>query len=436
MAETVRKKSSLAKSVFSGSLGNILEWFDYGLYGYFATVISKNFFAAEDPMVGLIMSFMVFGISFLVRPIGGLLMGLYADKHGRVKSLMVTILAMGICTFLMGCLPTYAQIGIAAPILLTILRLCQGLATGGEFGSSLTFISEHQTGNNKAFLVSWQPFGVGAGLLLGSATGLIASSCLSEADLYSWGWRIPFLLGILISVYAFYMVKNVPESPEFLKMQEERAKGQAKEAAQPKMPLKKVFVQHWKSIVAVVGLLAGSSCTYYLLVTYMPTYLSQFAQTTMSASFLINTCAVLFYVVLCPFAGKLIDKIGIRTSLVIGSIGFLVLSYPIFNLLIHQTEVLPMIGLLMILMVFQTILAIAIATASTDVFPAEVRNSGVGFAYNLAAAIFGGMAPAAATMLIAGTGNVLSLVFLILGAIAITLLTSLTLLRGFYPKKK
>ena len=143
MVATEKKKTSLARAVFSGSLGNMLEWFDYGLYGYFAAIISADFFVADDPIVGLLLSFLVFGTGFLVRPIGGILIGAYADKHGRIKALTLTILCMGVCTMLMGCLPTYSQVGILAPILLTVLRLLQGLATGGEFGSSLTFISEY-----------------------------------------------------------------------------------------------------------------------------------------------------------------------------------------------------------------------------------------------------------------------------------------------------
>lgn len=210
MVATEKKKTSLARAVFSGSLGNMLEWFDYGLYGYFAAIISADFFVADDPIVGLLLSFLVFGTGFLVRPIGGILIGAYADKHGRIKALTLTILCMGVCTMLMGCLPTYSQVGILAPILLTVLRLLQGLATGGEFGSSLTFISEYGTPNNRAFLCSWQPFSVGCGLLLGSAAGLLVTTLLPEAALYDWGWRVPFLFGILIAFTACICARTFP----------------------------------------------------------------------------------------------------------------------------------------------------------------------------------------------------------------------------------
>lgn len=428
---SAKKKTSLARAVFSGSLGNMLEWFDYGLYGYFATIISRDFFVSDDPIVGLLLSFLVFGTGFLVRPIGGILIGMYADKHGRIKALTLTILCMGVCTFCMGLLPTYSQVGIVAPILLTVLRLLQGLATGGEFGSSLTFIAEYGTPNNRAFLVSWQPFSVGCGLLLGSAAGLLVTTILPEAALYDWGWCVPFACGILIAVYGVHMRKNVPDSPEFLKMKERESK-----ADEPHAPVKDLFLRYKKPIVTVVGLLVGSSATYYLLITYMPTYISEFMDTSLSSAFVVNTSVIAIYLLLCPVMGMLIDRIGRRKCLIVGCLGFLLLSYPVFSVLVQQTNAAVMIALLGILIVFQTILAVAIAVVSAEVFPTKLRNSGVGFSYNLAAAIFGGLAPLAATALIAATGDQLSITYLILGAILITFLTSIFLLKGFYSKER
>ena len=219
MVATEKKKTSLARAVFSGSLGNMLEWFDYGLYGYFAAIISADFFVADDPIVGLLLSFLVFGTGFLVRPIGGILIGAYADKHGRIKALTLTILCMGVCTMLM------------------------------------------------AFLCSWQPFSVGCGLLLGSAAGLLVTTLLPEAALYDWGWRVPFLFGILIAFYGMHMRKNVPDSPEFLK-----AKAEVKE--EDHTPVKELFLRYKKSIITVIGLLVGSSATYYILITYMRQHVS------------------------------------------------------------------------------------------------------------------------------------------------------------------
>ena len=421
MVAATKKKTSLARAVFSGSLGNMLEWFDYGLYGYFAAIISADFFVADDPIVGLLLSFLVFGTGFLVRPIGGILIGAYADKHGRIKALTLTILCMGICTMLMGCLPTYSQVGLLAPILLTVLRLLQGLATGGEFGSSLTFISEYGTPNNRAFLCSWQPFSVGCGLLV--------TTLLPEAALYEWGWRVPFLCGILIAFYGVHMRKNVPDSPEFLK-----AKAEVKE--EDHTPVKDLFLRYKKSIITVIGLLVGSSATYYILITYMPTYISQFMGTSFSSAFVVNTSVIAINLLLCPIVGLLIDKVGRRKCLIIGCLGFLILSYPVFYVLIQQTNALLMIGLLGVLIVFQTILAVAIVVVSAEVFPTKLRNSGIGFSYNIAAAVFGGLAPLAATALIAATGDRLSITYLMIGSVLITLLTTIFLLKGYYVKGK
>ena len=396
MVAATKKKTSLARAVFSGSLGNMLEWFDYGLYGYFAAIISADFFVADDPIVGLLLSFLVFGTGFLVRPIGGILIGAYADKHGRIKALTLTILCMGICTMLMGCLPTYSQVGLLAPILLTVLRLLQGLATGGEFGSSLTFISEYGTPNNRAFLCSWQPFSVGCGLLLGSTAGLLVTTLLPEAALYEWGWRVPFLCGILIAFYGVHMRKNVPDSPEFLK-----AKAEVKE--EDHTPVKDLFLR--------MG-------------------------TSFSSAFVVNTSVIAINLLLCPIVGLLIDKVGRRKCLIIGCLGFLILSYPVFYVLIQQTNALLMIGLLGVLIVFQTILAVAIVVVSAEVFPTKLRNSGIGFSYNIAAAVFGGLAPLAATALIAATGDRLSITYLMIGSVLITLLTTIFLLKGYYVKGK
>ena len=429
MVATEKKKTSLARAVFSGSLGNMLEWFDSGLYGYFAAIISADFFVADDPIVGLLLSFLVFGTGFLVRPIGGILIGAYADKHGRIKALTLTILCMGVCTMLMGCLPTYSQVGILAPILLTVLRLLQGLATGGEFGSSLMFISEYGTPNNRAFLCSWQPFSVGCGLLLGSAAGLLVTTLLPEAALYDWGWRVPFLFGILIAFYGMHMRKNVPDSPEFLK-----AKAEVKE--EDHTPVKELFLRYKKSIITVIGLLVGSSATYYILITYMPTYISQFMGTSFSSAFIVNTSVIAINLLLCPVVGMLIDKVGRRRCLIVGCLGFLILSYPVFNILIQQTNAVLMIGLLGVLIVFQTILAVAIVVVSAEVFPTKLRNSGIGFSYNIAAAVFGGLAPLAATALIAATGDNLSITYLMIGSVLVTLLTSVFLLKGYYVKGK
>lgn len=430
-AASQKPKQSFVKAVVAGTLGNVLEWFDYGLYGYFAAIIATNFFVSDDPSVALILSFMTFGIGFLARPLGGLVVGAYADKHGRIKAITFCIVGMGVCTALMGCLPTYEQIGIAAPILLATLRICQGLLCGGEFGSSLTFLSEYARPNNKGFITSWQPFSVGVGLLMGSFTGLLMSSLLSEADLYAWGWRLPFLLGLLIAFYAMHLNKNVEDTPAFREMQQKQAAEGA--AAQPKTSTAHLFTKHAYSIITVFLILAGASVTYYLLITYMPTYLSQFVGGSLSNSFTVNTGAICVYLVMVPLAGMVIDKIGPRRAAIVAPICYMALAYPVFWFLTNHTDsILGAIGVMGALLIFQALLAVAVAVISTEIFPTELRNSGVGLAYNLAVAIFGGFAPTAATAVIAGTGDVMSITWLIFGSMIVTLLTATFLLKRFY----
>ena len=280
--------------------------------------------------------------------------------------------------------------------------------------------------------MSWQPFSVGVGLIIGSTSGLIITSILPTEALYAWGWRIPFICGILIAIYGVYMRRNVPDSPEFQKRKAEQEAAGVE--AKVKIPFKDLFVGHFASIMAVILLLAGASTSYYLLITYMPTYISQFVGTSMSDAFAVNTSVLAIYLILCPFAGKIVDKIGRRRGLIIGSIGFLIFTYPVFFILIQHTNPAIMIALLGILVACQTLIAVGNAVVSTEIFPTELRSSGVGFAYNLSAAVFGGLAPLAATALIAATGNQISIVWLIMGAILITLITSVFLLKRFYGK--
>ncbi len=439
MAETTQavtaapkqSRGQMVKSIVAGTIGNILEWFDYGLYGYFAAIIAANFYNTGDAMVALIMSFMTFAMGFIVRPLGGLVVGIWSDKHGRIKAITFCVVAMGCCTFLMGCLPTYDQVGVLAPVLLTTLRIVQGLMCGGGFGSSLTFLSEYGAKFGKGFICSFQPLSVGVGLLMGSGLGLFMSSVLSEADLYSWGWRIPFLIGILISLYAFWMNRSVDESPEFTKMKEQQEQQGDAAAEKPKLGL--MFKQHWIGLIATVGMLCGASATYYLLITYMPTYISQFLDTSFNSAFFINTGAICVYLIFTPIAGLLIDKIGPRWGAMIAAGCYVVAAYPVFSTLVNNVDSAFMaIAVIGILAIFQALLAVANCVISTEIFPTEVRNSGVGFAYNLAAAVFGGTAPMCATALIAGTGDVMSIVWLVFGSQAITFLTALFILRHYY----
>ena len=201
-------KRSFAGAVLAGSAANIMEWFDYALYGYFASAISANFFPSQDPIVGLMLSFLVFGLGFVARPLGGFIFGHYADKIGRKNILGLTVILMGGSTFLMGVLPPYAQIGIAAPVILTAVRLLQGIAAGGEWGSCVSFLAEYAKASNRAFIVSFSQVGAAAGLLLGVLFGMLLSAVLTPAEINSWGWRIAFVCGLFVAWFGYYITKK------------------------------------------------------------------------------------------------------------------------------------------------------------------------------------------------------------------------------------
>ena len=207
--EEKRSGGAMAKAVLAGSVGNALEWFDYGLYGYFASIISSQFFSSKDPVTALMLSFIVFGVGFVMRPVGGLVFGHYADRVGRRQVLTWTVMLMGLSTFAVGCLPTYAQIGVGAPILLACCRLLQGISTGGEWGSCMSFLAEYSTPHNRGFIVSWSQFSIAVGLLLGSGSGALLSAMLSPEAMNAWGWRLPFWSGLLIACFGMFIRKKV-----------------------------------------------------------------------------------------------------------------------------------------------------------------------------------------------------------------------------------
>lgn len=405
--------------VIAGIIGNIMEWFDYGIYGYFAVAISTNFFPAKDPMVSLILSFLVFGLGFLARPIGGFLFGHYGDKIGRKNTLALTVILMGGSTFVMGILPTYAQIGIAAPILITVARMLQGIAAGGEWGSAVSFLGEYSKPNNRAFIVSFSQVGTGLGLLLGSIIGLILSTTLSTATLNSWGWRPAFMFGIVIAIFGYFMRRGVDETPVFQKTRE------SKEFSEK--PLRDIFKDYKKAMLIVFLLISGAFVTYWLLLSYMATYISKFLKLPMSFGFSLTAITLIVYMLGLPLSGYLADKVGRKPLMIIGSGGIVVVSYPLFNILAHTTTYLSMATVVIILAFIFALFQGPNTVAMSELFPSNVRVSGFSVPYQLASAVFGGTAMMAATWLISKTGNVMVVPIYMCVFMLISLLTTIFL---------
>lgn len=406
MAKTPKNKQ-LAAAI----IGNLLEWYDFLVYGFVASVIARLFFPAESEATALLLTFATFGIGFFVRPIGGLIFSYYADVRGRKSALTVIISMMTVGIAMIAFAPTYASIGIAAPILILLARVLQGLSSGGEFSSATAFIIEHAPAEKKGLYGAWQMAGQGMAVLLAGLVGTAVTSGLSAEALDSWGWRLPFILGLLIGPVGYYIRKNLDETPEF---EESRASGQ-------KPSMKDLFVNHWSSIAIGIGILAGAASTNYTLIVFLPTYAVRTLGMDLSVAL---PAAILSGVTLTVGAllfGLLSDRIGRKPIMIFSLIGFIVTVYPFFRWLNDS----PSFQTLMIVQfVFALLLAIywgPFSAVMADLFPVHIRSTGMAVAYNVGVLLFGGFAPMIVVWLVGVTGDPLAPSYYVMAGLAIAL---------------
>ena len=395
---STKPATSRAKLIIPGIIGNILEWYDFSLYGYFAPIIAILFFPTNNQFLSLLSTFGVFAIGFLMRPLGAIIFGFFGDKVGRKKTLAIAVILMAIPTTLIGLLPTHQQIGVFAGILLTACRLLQGLAVGGEFSGSIVYITEHAPQNRRGLYGSWAMFSAFTGLLLGSAVGAL-TTLLSADALNSWGWRIPFIMGFFLGIVGLYLRLRMPETPQFLAIKE---KNQILDN-----PITRSFkIALWPMIMAA-GLVFLPAMGFYLLFVYLSSYMTTILHLPLRLSLTINSISMLGIIIVIPWIGLLSDKIGRKPVLFIGSLGFIIFSYPLFILLQQATFT--------SLLFAQTSFAIlvcfayaAIPATLVELVTTNIRYTAMSFPYNFSNAVFGGTAPLVATYLISKTGNPLS----------------------------
>ncbi len=384
----MKEKKLETKVLISSGIGSLLEMYDFSLYAYFAPIIGALFFPVNNELVGLIATFGVFSIGYLMRPLGALIFGHLGDLFGRKKMLIISVLLMGIPTFLTGCLPTYSEIGILAPIFLLLVRILQGLSVGSEFAGATVFIGEHATNKNRGFLCSWVIFGIILGLLLGSSSAAGVSSVLARETLLSWGWRVLFLLSMVITPIAYYIRKSLPETPVFLEMQ--------KENLLEKTPLKVLFHHHWHNIINAAGIAWVCAACVGLIFVYMSSYLTAVLHFRFSESLIMNSLSMFFSLCLIPFMGALSDRLGRKPLLLFGSFGLLVFAYPLFFLLNHTHSQIEITLALCSLGFFGSAILGAFSATIVEIFPSNVRYSGVAISYNVMA----GTGPLIASFLI------------------------------------
>ena len=412
------EESSIRRAIVGASVGNMVEWFDFAVYGYLAVTLGAVFFPSEDPTISLLSSFAVFGVAFVMRPLGGFFFGPLGDKIGRQRTLATVIILMSLSTFAIAFLPGYATIGIWAPILLVLARLLQGFSAGGEFGGASAFLAEYSPDARRGFLVSWLEFSTLIGFILGSTSVLFLSSVLSEDALSSWGWRIPFLLAGPLGLIGLYIRLRLEDTPEF------RALESTGEVSQS--PFRETVTQNWQPILQVAGLVIIQNAGFYIVLTYMQTYITeQLGFSTTSAS-LSTVLTLLVGMALIPPLGALSDRVGRKPVLMASCVGFVILTYPLFLLLNAGS----LAGAIAAHVALGALLAVYLSTtiaALTELFPTRVRYGGFSIGYNVSVAIFGGAAPFLATYLISVTGNPLSPAFYLIAAAVATALTLLTI---------
>ncbi|MCY1266607.1 Proline/betaine transporter [compost metagenome] len=405
--ETKRRRRAIIATI----LGNGFEWFDFMVYGFFAITIGQLFFPTGNELTSLLLSVATFGVGFVVRPIGGILIGMYSDRVGRKAALSLTILLMAGGTALIGIAPTYEQIGIAAPILIIFARLMQGFSAGGEMGSATAFLTEHAPADKKGYYASWIQSSIGFAVVLGAAAGTVLTLWLTPEEVKAWGWRIPFLLGILIGPIGFYIRSKVDETPAFLATKEK-----------VKKPFSEVLTNFPRETLTTFSMVILWTVCIYVLLFYMPTYAVKTLKMPQSMSFIAGVIGGSIITVLSPFVGAWSDRIGRRKILAFSSGGILLLAYPMFALVVSSPTQTSLI-------VFQSVFGILIAgytgpilAAFSEIFPTRILSTGLSVAYNVAVMTFGGFASLILTWLIATTGSAMAPALYVIIAAAISFL--------------
>jgi MHS family proline/betaine transporter-like MFS transporter len=381
--------------IAAGVVGNVLEWYDFALFGVLAPVIATHFFPSADPLAGLINSYAVFAIGFLARPLGGVIFGHIGDRFGRRQALVLSVMLMAVPTALMGLLPTYQEVGVLAPILLTVLRIVQGISTGGEFSGSIIFLVEQAPGHRRGFYGSVANFGAMIGGLLGAAIGWLISEILTPDAMQDWGWRVLFLTGILVGLFGLWARVGVPDTPVFAEL--------AACEGLPAKPLRTAFRLEWRQMATAIGLNWSASVGYYVVFVWFISNVNEIIGLPYRTALGVGTFGLVLGLLATLAVGHLADIIGHKRMLVVGSIATAIFSVPLLMLAATGTlaaVTLAQLGLAILAAVFLgTLPAVFVSLHG----PA-LRCTALSVSYNTALALFGGTAPLIATLLVKVTG--------------------------------
>ena len=393
------------RQVIAAVIGNALEWYDFVVYGFLAVVISRLFFPSTSEYASLLLTLATFGVGFFMRPVGAIALGLYADRKGRKAALQLVIGLMTVAVAMMAFAPTYQAIGLGAPLLMVLARSLQGFATGGEFSSATSFLVECAPSDRRGFYGSLQMVGQALSALGGALAGALVTRSLTSDQIDAWGWRIPFLVGLLIGPVGLYIRRHLDETDAFKALAP---------APTRRVAVRVLLLEHTRAVAASFGLVVCGTTAYYIVLLYMPTFAKTQLSLPLGDAFLAQVIALAWLIVLTPMFGRLSDWVGRRPVLIAATIAYFVLPYP----LLSWVYAAPSVGRLVLM---QLALCTAVgaffgpfSTAMAEQFPTAIRSTGMGIAYNFAVMLFGGFAPFIVTWVIKETGSPLAPAFYVM----------------------
>jgi len=389
------KPASRGRQVTAAVIGNALEWYDFTIYGAMASLISELFFPSDNPQTALLKTLAVFGVGFFMRPIGGILLGIYADSKGRKAALQLIIALMSIAIAMIAFAPTYASIGIGAPLLIVVARLLQGFATGGEFASATAFLVESAPENRRGLYGSWQLFGQCLAVFVGAGMGWLVTRYLSPEALNHWGWRLPFVLGLLIAPVGMWIRRHMQETGDFVDASQREAP----------VPMLQVLREHRRAALVTMGSAISGTVTFYVILVNMPTFAKTQLGLPIDQVFLVQSVSVALMTLIIPLAGWISDIWNRRSVLMIGTLGTGILVCPLMAWVANAPSITRLLVMQVTLCVLIGLSYGPVPAALAEQFPTRVRSTGIAVAYNIAVMIFGGFAPYMVTHLVAFTGS-------------------------------
>lgn len=403
------------RQILAAVVGNALEWYDFVVYGFMTVIISRLFFPADSEFASLLIAMATFGVGFFMRPVGGLLIGIYADRRGRKAAMQLIILLMTVAIAMIAFAPTYAAIGMAAPVIIVLARLLQGAATGGEFASATAFLIESAPPGRRGFFGSLQMVGQSIAALGGATAGMLVTQGLTPEQVDSWGWRLPFVFGLLIGPVGLWMRRHLDETEAFVDA--------ARDGVQ-RVGLVALLREHLREVLVSFGLVLSSTIMFYVVLIYMPTYAKTQLHIPLNDAFRAQVAGLLCLTVLVPVFGALSDRIGRRPVLLLASLLYLVLPWLLMDWVLSEPSMARLAAMQVVLCSAIAVGFGAIATALAEQFPVRQRSTGLALSYNVAVMLFGGFAQLIVTWLIGVTGSALAPAFYVMFGAAVGLLAA------------